>query len=150
MTLDAEVQSLQQVPLFKGVDPARLKLLAFTSDRLRFAPGELFFQQGDPSDAAFVILDGAADVRLATPAGEITVAQLGRSALLGEMGILCEAPRSATVAAATPTTALRIDRRVFFELLNQFPQMSIAIMRELAHRLEQTNEQLVAARSAPR
>lgn len=149
MTLDAEVQSLREVPFFKGVDPARLKLLAFTSDRLRFAPGELFFQQGDPSDAAFVILDGAADVRLATSAGEITVAQLGRSALLGEMGILCEAPRSATVAAATATTALRIDRRVFFELLNQFPQMSIAILRELARRLEQTNEQLVAARSSP-
>lgn len=149
MTLDAEVQSLREVPFFKGVDPARLKLLAFTSDRLRFAPGELFFQQGDPSDAAFVILDGAADVRLATSAGEITVAQLGRSALLGEMGILCDAPRSATVAAATATTALRIDRRVFFELLNQFPQMSIAILRELAHRLEQTNEQLVAARSSP-
>lgn len=149
MTLDAEVQSLQQVPLFKGVDTARLKLLAFTSDRLRFAPGEAFFRQGDPSDAAFVILDGAADVRLASAAGEITVAQLERNALLGEMGILCDAPRSATVIASTASTALRIDRRVFFELLAQSPQMSIAIMRELARRLEHTNVQLVAAQSVP-
>ena len=67
---------------------------------------------------------------------------------LGEMGILSDAPRSATVVAGEPTTALRIDKRVFLELLMQFPQMSIAVMRELASRLERTNAQL-AAQSKP-
>ena len=149
MTLETEVQSLQQVPMFKGVDPARLELLAFASERLRFAPGQPFFKQGDVSDAAYLILDGAADVSLATPAGEITVAHLGKNELVGEMGILCDAPRSATVTASAATTALRIDRRVFFELLDQFPQMAIAIMREIANRLERTNAQLVAAQRIP-
>src|SRR3712207_7962258 len=51
--------------------------------------------------------------------------------LVGEMGILSDTPRSATIMAAEPTTALRIDKRVFLELLAQFPQMSLAIMREL-------------------
>ena len=46
--------------------------------------------------------------------------------------------------ASEPTTALRIDKRVFLELLAQFPQMSLAVMRELASRLEHTNAQLVA------
>lgn len=147
MTLDTEVQSLRQVPMFQGVDPARLKLLAFTSDRVRFSPGQPFFSQGDASDAAYVILEGGADVILGTSAGQIRVAQLGRNALVGEMGIICDAPRSATVTASEPTTALRIDKRVFFELLSQFPQMAIAIMREIAARLERTNAQLVAAQS---
>ena len=142
MTLDTEVSSLRQVPMFRDIDGARLKLLAFTSERVQFAAGERFFAQGDPADAAYVILDGRAEVRLNAPAGEITVAQLGRNALVGEMGILSDAPRSATIVAVEPATALRIDKRVFLELLTQFPQISLAVMRELASRLERTNAQL--------
>ena len=148
MTLETEVQSLRQVPMFRDVDPARLKLLAFTSERVQFAEGQRFFSQGDPSDAAYVILDGRASVLLNTPGGEIQVAELGSNALVGEMGILSDTPRSATIMAAEPTTALRIDKRVFLELLAQFPQMSLAIMRELAMRLERTNAQLVAQSSS--
>ncbi|MBQ0823498.1 Crp/Fnr family transcriptional regulator [Microvirga terrae] len=147
MTLETEVQSLRQVPMFRDVDPARLKLLAFTSERVQFSNGQRFFSQGDPSDAAYVILDGRASVLLNTPGGDIQVAELGSNALVGEMGILSDTPRSATIMAAEPTTALRIDKRVFLELLAQFPQMSLAIMRELAKRLERTNAQLVAQSS---
>jgi CRP-like cAMP-binding protein len=144
MTLEAEVQTLRQVPMFKDIDPARLKLLAFTSERVQFADRQRFFSQGDASDSAYVILEGRADVLLTTPTGEIKVAQLEGNALVGEMGILSDTPRSATIMASEPTTALRIDRRVFLELLAQFPQMSLAVMRELAKRLEQTNAKLVA------
>ena len=52
MTLDTEVQSLRQVPMFRGIDPSRLKLLAFTSERIQFAPGQRFFGQGDAADVA--------------------------------------------------------------------------------------------------
>jgi CRP-like cAMP-binding protein len=148
MTLETEVQSLRQVPMFRDIDPARLKLLAFTSERVQFSGGQRFFSQGDSSDAAYVILDGRAHVLLNTPNGEIQVAELGSNALVGEMGILSDTPRSATITAAEPTTALRIDKRVFLELLAQFPQMSLAVMRELAQRLERTNAQLVAQSSS--
>lgn len=148
MTIDTEVQSLRQVPMFRDIDPSRLKLLAFTSERIRFSAGQKFFSQGDAADAAYVILDGKADVVLSNKGGIVKVAELGRNAIVGEMGILADTPRSATVVAAEPSSALRIDKRVFLELLTQFPQMSIAIMRELAHRLERTNAQLLA-RSAP-
>ena len=147
MTLESEVQSLRQVPMFRDIDPARLKLLAFTSERVQFAAGQRFFSQGDAADAAYVILDGHAEVLLDTPRGEIKVAELGRNALVGEMGILSDTPRSATIAAVDTTTALRIDKRVFLELLLQFPQMSIAVMREIAGRLERTNAQLAAAQA---
>ena len=148
MTLETEVQSLRQVPMFRDIDPARLKLLAFTSERVQFAPGQRFFSQGDASDAAYVILDGQAEVRLNAPGGEIKIADLSRNALVGEMGILSDNPRSATITAAQSTVALRIDKRVFLELLTQFPQMSIAVMREIATRLERTNAQLVARSQA--
>jgi CRP-like cAMP-binding protein len=142
MTLETEVQSLRQVPMFRDIDPARLKLLAFTSERVNFAEGQKFFSQGDPADAAYVILQGKADVELESVGGTIKVAELGQNAIVGEMGILSDSPRSATIVAAAPTSALRIDKRVFLELLTQFPQMSVAVMRELASRLEKMNAQL--------
>ena len=146
MTLDTEVTSLRQVPLFREVEPARLKLLAFTSERVHFEPGQRFFARGDVSDAAYVILDGSAEVSIDGPAGPVRLALLGADALVGEMGILADQPRSATVTAETAVTALRIDRGVFLELLAQFPQISIALMRVLATRLEQTNQALAESR----
>ncbi|GJD48815.1 putative NTE family protein [Methylobacterium crusticola] len=142
MTLETEVQSLRQVPMFREVDSARLKLLAFTSERVHFSADQRFFDRGDAADAAYLILEGQAAVTLEGAQGPIRLAVLGANALVGEMGILADQPRSATVTAVVPTTALRIDRRVFLELLSQFPQIAIAVMRELAHRLELTNQQL--------
>lgn len=148
MTLDTEVSSLKQVPLFREVEPSRLKLLAFTSERVHFEPGQRFFARGDVADAAYVILSGTAEVSIDGPAGPVRLALLGQDALVGEMGILAEQPRSAGVTAEEPMTALRIDRAVFLELLAQFPQIAIAVMRDLAQRLEHTNRQL--ARLSPR
>ena len=147
MTIESEVRSLRQVPMFRDIDPARLKLLAFTSERVQFSPGQRFFTQGDTSDSAFVILEGRAEVSLDRGGAEVTLAELGTNAFVGEMGILSDRPRSATVTATEPTTALRIDKRVFLELLTQFPQMSISVMREIAERLERTNAQLADAQA---
>lgn len=144
MTIDTEVQSLRQVPMFRDIDPSRLKLLAFTSERIHFRSGQRFFSQGDAADAAYVILEGRAEVVLTKGGGEVKVAELGRNDLVGEMGILSDTPRSATVLASEQLSALRIDKSVFLELLRQFPQISIAVMRELATRLERTNAQLVS------
>lgn len=147
MTLDTEVSSLKQVPLFREVEPSRLKLLAFTSERVHFEAGQKFFSQGDEADAAYLILEGEAVVLLEGPQGPVRLALLGADALVGEMGILADQPRSATVTAETAATALRIDRGVFLELLAQFPRIGIAVMRELALRLEQTNQQLARSTS---
>ncbi|MGU3540949.1 cyclic nucleotide-binding domain-containing protein [Methylobacterium sp. A54F] len=146
MTLDTEVSSLKQVPLFREVEPSRLKLLAFTSERVHFEPGQRFFAQGDVADAAYLILEGSAAVTIDGPHGPFRLALLSANALVGEMGILADQPRSATITAETAATALRIDRGVFLELLAQFPQISIALMRELALRLEQTNQALAQSR----
>lgn len=142
MTLETEVQTLRLVPMFKDIDAARLKLLAFTSERVNFAPGQRFFSQGDAGDAAYVILEGVAHVLLETPNGQLKVAEFGRNDLVGEMAVLAETPRSATVTAQGEVIALRIDKHVFVELLSQFPQMAVAVMRELAKRLERTNARL--------
>jgi CRP-like cAMP-binding protein len=144
MTITGEVQSLQKVPMFRDVDAGKLKLLAFTSDRLTYSPGDVLFRQHDVSDAAYVVLDGEVDVVLESAPQPITVAHLTAGALVGEMGVLCDSARTATVVAATNVVALRIEKDTFFDMLREFPQMTIAVMRDLARRLEQTNARLAA------
>ena len=75
MSLNEEVDVLRQVPLFARIDPAKLKLLAFTSERLAYPAGSELFHQGDPGDSAYIILDGEADILVDSPGGEIVVAQ---------------------------------------------------------------------------
>lgn len=139
--LKEEVNILRSIPLFAKIEPARLKLLAFTSQRLAFEPGQALFNQGDAGDAAYIVLEGQAEVRINTPQGSVRVAEIGRNAIIGEVAILCDVPRTATVIAQSRLVTLRIDKEIFLRLVTEFPQIAIEIMRELAHRLEMMNEQ---------
>jgi CRP/FNR family transcriptional regulator, cyclic AMP receptor protein len=142
MSLKEEVELLQHIPFFANIEPAKLKLLAFTSERVGFDPGQTLFRQGDMGDAAYIIIDGEAEVLVDTAAGPAIVATLGKNAFVGEIAILCDVPRTATVRAKERLVTLRISKDLFMRLVTEFPQMAIAIMRELAHRLEMTNERL--------
>jgi CRP-like cAMP-binding protein len=142
MSIKEEVDVLRSIPLFAKLEPAKLKLLAFTSQRLTFEADQPLFQQGDPGDAAYIVLEGEADILINTPGGPVRVAQVSRHAIIGEVAILCDVPRTATVVARSRLVTLRIDKDLFFRLVTEFPQMAVEIMRELAHRLEKTNEQL--------
>lgn len=147
MTLAKDVEALRRIPLFARIDPAKLKLLAFTSERLQFEPGERLCVQGEPGETAYIILEGSARVLVETPEGPLEVARLGENAIVGEIAILCNLPRTATVEAATPLTALRISKDGFFNLVSQFPQVGVEIMHELARRLHQTTQQLGEVKS---
>ena len=145
--LKDEVQTLRQVPLFAGVAPAKLKLLAFTSDRVSYRPGEILFHQGDAGDAAYVILEGKADILAESNGGQIKIAELADNAIVGEIAILCDVSRTATVKASGPLEALRIRKDVFLNLLADYPDMMFEILRSLAQRLTRTTSELTEARA---
>lgn len=142
MTLQKDVEVLRNIPLFKKIEPAKLKLLAFTSEHLEYMPGETLFHEGDVGDAAFIVLEGEADVMVDTPRGQIKVATLGKNDIIGEIAILCDVPRTATIVAATTLVTLRISKDGFFNLVTQFPQVGVEIMHELASRLHHTTQRL--------
>ena len=145
MSIDKEVEILRQIPLFANIDPAKLKLMAFASERLTFQSGHSLFRQGDPGDAAYIIVEGTADILVDTPSGPITVATLAKNDIVGEIAILCDVPRTATVTAMGELVTLKITKDLFFRMVTDFPEMGVEIMRVLAHRLEQTTAQLLKA-----
>ena len=145
MNLNEEVELLKGVPIFSKVEPAKLKLLAFTSERINFAAGQEVCHQGDPGDTMYVILGGTADVLIDTESGQITVAEMKKNGFFGEIAILCDVPRTATIKARDPLSTLKISKDMFYRLVAEFPQMAVEVMRELAHRLEDTNQKLQEA-----
>ncbi len=150
MLLNDEVGMLRKVPLFSRVAPAKLKLLAFTSDRVTYNAGQALFHQGDEADAAFVVLTGSAEVLVDSASGQIRVAEIEPNEIVGEVAILCDVSRTATVRATAPLEVLRIRKDHFLRLLTEFPEMTIEIVKVLADRLSTTTAELSAARSQAR
>jgi CRP/FNR family cyclic AMP-dependent transcriptional regulator len=148
MSLTEEVELLRTVPIFAKVEPAKLKLIAFTSERLTFEVGQEVCHQGDAGDAMYVILAGVADVLIDAPTGQIKVAELSRNGFVGEIALLCDVPRTATVRAKERLVTLKINRDLFYRMVQEFPTLAVEMMRELAHRLEDTNNKLRMAKSA--
>lgn len=145
MSLDEEVAALKRIPLFAKIDTSRLKLMAFASERMIFKPGQTLCVQGDPGDAAYIILNGSAEVLIKIDGGELAVADLGVNDIVGEIAILIDIPRTATVRATEEVTSLRLTKELFFRMVTDFPEIGVEVMRVLAQRLEATNARLRAA-----
>lgn len=148
MSIQQDVDALKRIPMFAKVEPSRLKLMAFAAERANFSAGESMFHQGDMSDCAYIILDGKADVIVNSPSGPLKVAEVGRDSIVGDIGILCDVPRTATITASESLRTLKITKDLFFRMVMDFPSIGIEVMRVLAQRLDATTERLRDALAA--
>lgn len=148
MGLNEAVEVMSEIPMFRRIDPKRLKLFAFMGEALSFRPSERLFEKGDEGDAAYIILDGEVDVLIPTPNGEISVAVLGPKQIFGEMAVLCDQPRSTAIAAKSDLRVLRLKRKAILDLLREFPDIALEFVKVLAERLERTSRELAEARQA--
>lgn len=122
MAIDQEVLLLQQSPIFQNVEPAKLRLLAVSSDHVMFEPGERILVRGEESDEIFFILTGQAE----------TEEGYAVSHVIGHIGTLLRRPRPRTIIAKSRIEALRLDREAFVNLLQHCGAFSLAMLIELA------------------
>jgi CRP-like cAMP-binding protein len=135
MMLKDEFNILRSIPLFSGMEAAKLKLLAFASDRVNFEAGETIFRQGDNADAAYVILSGEVEASIESAHGVVNLGTVGAQQVVGEVAILSESPRMATVKAKTAVETLRITKDHFHKLLACCPGTMAEIIRVLGERM---------------
>ena len=140
-----ELRALRAVPIFSSVDNARLKLIALASDRLFFEPSQILFHQGDRSDSTYILMDGKVDILLEMSTGPIHLASLSAYSIVGEMGVITGAARSATVVATTNLTAIRIPKEVFLGLLLEFPQITLSVMKDQISRIVASDARIAMA-----
>ena len=142
MSIQADCAALQKIPMFHDVDMAKLRLFALSGQRMSYEAGDVIFCEGDAAEAVYVILEGTVDVIRETPTGRVRLAQIGEGNMFGETGVLCDQARTATIEAATPVSVLQLDRYTFNEVAQDVPQLTLAIAKELARRLEFMNQQV--------
>ncbi len=138
--LERDAETLRNIPLFAGLPMPRLKLIAYTAEVVRFAPGEVIVQQGDAADAVYILTEGEAEVWLRDPDGvEINLATMGPNSLIGETAVICKGRRTATVRARDRVTTFKISDKVFLDLLRQSSEIGMQVIKVLAERLERTS-----------
>jgi Na+/H+ antiporter len=127
---------LQGTRLFADLDQGRLDALTSVAEEVLLEPGEELFHQGDPGDAVYILARGAAYVLREEGGEEQLVAVLGGGDILGEIALLTECPRTATIRAGTHVTLVAVRREQLAPLLERTPELRDALWDALArHRV---------------
>ena len=134
---------LKQIPLFAGLEPVDLEIVARASRRLAYPKGNILFYEGDPGEYLLVILQGRVKVTLLGKDGQETIVTiLEQPAFLGEVALLDGSPRSATVIALTAVEVLQIGREPFVAIMKKHPEIVLKILQQLAGALRRATEQI--------
>ena len=133
---DNNIDFLSKIPLFQGLSHKEIADLDQYLDFINFEAGETVFEEGDKGEFVCFVLDGELDVIKKSMNGTPTViAKHGKGESIGEMALIDELPRSATLKARTPLSLTTLSRTEFDTLLEQSPQIGIKILKYLARHL---------------
>jgi CRP/FNR family transcriptional regulator, cyclic AMP receptor protein len=144
----AILDTLADVPLFSGLQPTDLELIAQRVRQRRYRPGEAIFHRDDPGVALYIIVAGKVKVHNETPdGGDVMLTILSNGDFFGEMSLLDGEERSADVSTLEPTEVLVLTQADLHDCIRQAPQIAINLLATLAGRLRRTNETIQALSS---
>ena len=122
------LQDLRKSPLFEGLSDDELKHLMDNAKRVSLRAGDVLMKQGDFGDTAYVIVNGDLEVTKQSGQSVIKIDVRNPGDVLGEMALLSQSPRSATVTAVTDCETLCISKEVFDNLLSTSPSAAKAVL----------------------
>lgn len=134
-----KVLYLKAAAVFAGLEGEELAALADIALEKESAPGEIFFEEGQLAHHLYIIVSGKVEIFRHVGSSERPLAVLGPRECFGEMAILDDEPRSASIRALEPTAVLKIDRESFREFIQERPQIAFAIFKILSGRLRSKN-----------
>lgn len=129
------IEFLKRVRLFEDLDRRSLEAIANAAVEQTYTAGQDIVRQGDTGVGAFIIKEGKAEAVQERGTHQHKLAELKEGDVFGEMALLDEFPRSATVRAVEPTTCLGIQRWHFKGILESHPQIALALLPVLTKRL---------------
>lgn len=145
MAREANVSTtlLRNVPLFASLDEAHLGVLVPMILRTRFGRNETIIGAGDPTDSLYIVISGRLKVLMCDEQGrEVILAILGTGEFFGEMGLLDDSPRSASVVTLEPCELLSISKVDFKRTLAENSDLSLTVMRGLVKRLREADQKI--------
>jgi len=128
---NAKIELLKRVPLFSRCTKKELEAIAAESDELFLPEGSELTKQGGHGREFMVIAEGSADVKK----NNRRINQLASGDFLGEIALLSDAPRTATVTTTSPTRLLVLTDRAFVRVTSSMPSIQASVMKALSERL---------------
>ena len=128
---DAKAESLKRSPLFEGLSKRELAQLARESEDIEVPAGKVLCSEGERAQEFFVIVDGDVEV---TRNGQL-LGTRGAGEMIGEIALLADVPRTATVTAKTPLRVFVLTAPAFRRLIDANPQVERKVLRALAKRV---------------
>ncbi len=137
------ISALEKISFFEGLKPTELDWIADQARAYRYIPEDRLLEEGEPSDAFLLLIRGKVSVRVPREEGlEVEVAQLEAVDTLGEVGVLLDRPRTASVVALEDVTALHFKPHAFEAMYHNLPKFGLGVSRALAERLSHTSHRL--------
>lgn len=135
------IEVLRPVELFQHLNDEQLSKLAAHSREVQFRKNAILMTEGDSGESMYVIQSGLVKVFVSDDDGkELVLYEQGPGAVIGDIALLDDEPRSASVSTLDKTTALMIGKSGFIQCLQESPEMGLGIIRSLTQRLRQATE----------
>ncbi|MBA2297245.1 MAG: cyclic nucleotide-binding domain-containing protein [Actinobacteria bacterium] len=128
---DAKIEVLRRTPLFSGCSKGELAAIAAIADEVEISEGKAFIREGERGREFFAVIEGTVEVRKKGRRMKIK----GGNEVFGEIALVSNAPRNATVTAASPVSAFVITDRAFEGLMRRLPRLQSKVLRSLAERV---------------
>ncbi len=130
------LELLKTISIFDDLDPQELKTIVSYMQTVNINPNETVFREGDRGDYVCFVADGILDVvKTSEPGNRVVISTLQKGRSIGEMAVLDNFPRSASVVACTEATLLTLSRDNFAHILTEHPRTGIKILKGMARLL---------------
>ena len=136
------IEFLRRLPLFAGMSDADLDNLYRMSTPLTLPPGHLLIEEGTPGDALYILIAGELEVTKRSGTHDVKLDVRRPGEVIGEMSLLDNAPRAASVRTLTESQVVKMSKETFEHVLSTSPSAAMAILRTVTTRLRQ-NESLL-------
>ena len=147
MALEQDIEFLDRIPTLHLLGKDALRILAISEETITLRRGDILFEEGQPADGGYVVVNGSIILQNANDPRGDDVVTVKRGSLIGETAMIVETMRPSTAIAAESTVLFRIPRVVFVRILEGEPQAATALRRLIGARVGRVVQDLDLVRS---
>lgn len=148
MALDDDIRILSGVRLFEGFTKEQVRLMAFGAESLRIGAGKELYLEGDPAESAYIVVTGRIRLFRERDGDLMLLGTVGPGTMLGELGLIAETARLTSAIAEVDTEAVRLSRKMFRRILEEYPDVAAMLQQRITDELQELIQQITAL--APR
>jgi CRP-like cAMP-binding protein len=142
MALDDDIRILSGVSLFKGFTPEQLRLLAFGAENLKLSAGRDLYRDGEAADSAYIVARGRIVLYRERQDGRVDLEHAGAGVILGELALIAESTRLTSARAEVDTELIRLNRKLFRRVLEEFPELALLLHDRIVATLQAMVERI--------